>query len=62
MREKVARFEMKLSYDEEEKLKRILDIPQNERIAIFLGAGYYKEETKITCSPRKKIKDIYKKI
>ncbi len=47
---------------EEEKLKRILDIPQNERIAIFLGAGYYKEETKITCSPRKKIKDIYKKI
>ena len=47
---------------EEEKLKDILDIPKNERIAVLIACGYYVDECRIPYSPRKEIRDIYKKI
>lgn len=47
---------------EEELVKRILNIPSSERIAVLISAGYYATESKIPYSPRKSINDIYKKI
>lgn len=47
---------------EEDKLKKKLGIPKNERIAVILATGYYCEKSKIPYSPRKNIEDIYKKI
>lgn len=47
---------------EEEKIKNILEIPENERIAIVLGAGYYVEKCLIPASERKKISEVFKKI
>ena len=47
---------------EEENIKNILNIPNNERIAVILSAGYYENSSKIPFSPRKNISDIYKKI
>ena len=48
------------STKEEEKVKKIINIPKNERIAVFLATGYYNDKNLITASPRKNIKDIYK--
>ncbi len=45
--------------EDEMKLKEILEIPINDRIAIVIAAGYYEEETNITYSVRKDVKDIY---
>lgn len=45
--------------DDEIELKKILEIPNNERISIVIGAGYYEDEIKVTHSKRKNINDIY---
>ena len=45
--------------DDEVELKKVIGIPNNERIAIVIGAGYYDEEVKVTYSIRKNINDIY---
>lgn len=47
---------------EEETVKRILNIPSGERIAVFIAAGYYCDKMAIPYSPRKSLNDIYKKI
>lgn len=46
---------------QEEGVKRLLDIPTNERIAVIISCGYYIDESIIPYSPRKKIGDIYRK-
>lgn len=46
---------------QEEQLKKLLDIPASERIAVILSAGYYCEKSIIPYSPRKKIEDVYRK-
>lgn len=46
---------------QEEEVKRLLDIPANERIAVIISCGYYVDESIIPYSPRKKIGDIYRK-
>ena len=48
------------SVDDEEKLKRLNDVPSNERIAVILYAGYYDEKSIFTVSPRKPFEDIFK--
>ncbi len=50
------------SFKEEEFVKKELGIPYNERIAVIVAAGYYKENNKVLRSPRKKINDVYEKI
>lgn len=47
---------------EEIELKRVLNIPESERIAVIISAGYYEEEFKTPFSYRKEISDIYIKI
>ena len=47
---------------EEKSVKNVLEIPQNEKIAVVIGAGYYKSINKIPCSNRKKISEIYKEL
>ena len=44
---------------QEEKLKKINNIPSNERIAVMLYAGYYDDKSIVTISPRKNVKDIF---
>ena len=44
----------------EEKIKRELEIPVNEKIAISIGAGYYNGPINVPSSYRKKIDQIYK--
>lgn len=50
------------SYKEEKLIKKILNIPENERIAVIITAGYYANESIVPCSTRKKIDQIYKKL
>ena len=45
---------------EEQKLKKILNINESERIAIILVAGYYEEEAIVPQSIRKGINDMFK--
>lgn len=45
---------------QEEQLKKLLNIPASERIAVIIAAGYYCDESIIPYSPRKKINDIYR--
>lgn len=45
--------------EEEDEIKRIVGIPQNERIAVILSIGHYKQANKILYSPRKNIKELY---
>jgi len=47
-------------FKKEEEFKKILEIPENERIAVIIAAGYYANESKIPCSARKEIEDIYR--
>lgn len=49
------------STKQEEQLKKLLDIPASERIAVILSAGYYCDKSIIPYSPRKKIGDVYRK-
>lgn len=46
------------TFKEEQKLKKMLDIPENERVAVIVVAGYYDKVSKVPCSPRKDISDI----
>ena len=47
---------------QEKTIKRILGIPDNERIAVILACGYYPEECNVTHSPRKKPEDVLKNV
>ena len=49
------------STKDEEMLKKLLNIPSSERIAVIISAGYYCDECIIPYSPRKQISDIYRK-
>lgn len=49
------------SAKDEEMLKKLLDIPASERIAVILSAGYYCDKSIIPFSPRKMIEDVYRK-
>ena len=40
------------------KIKKLLNISDNERIAVIVIAGYYPDKTYVPCS-NKKIDDIY---
>ncbi len=45
--------------DDEIEVKKVLGIPNNDRIAIVIAAGYYEDEVKVTYSVRKDINDIF---
>ena len=47
------------SVKEEEKLKKLNDIPRNERIAVIIFAGYYDEKSIFTVSQRKDVNDLF---
>lgn len=49
-------------YEEENEMKKIIGIPENEKVAVIISAGYYAETSTIPCSCRKQVDDIYKKI
>lgn len=49
-------------HKDENEIKKVLNIPNCERIAVVVGAGYYKNGTLIPCSYRKNIDEVYKKI
>lgn len=44
--------------EEEEKLKKLLNISSSEKVCIFIAFGKYKNEYKVTLSNRKKLEDI----
>ena len=48
------------SVKDEEMVKKILDIPASERVAVLIAAGYYCDEMLVPYSPRKEIGDIYR--
>ena len=50
------------TYSEESETKKILGIPKNERIAVIIAAGYYKDKTRIPFSQRKSKEEIYLEI
>lgn len=50
------------SKEEEIEMKKILNIPNNETIAVVIAAGYYPEKSIITKSARKPIKEIYREV
>ena len=45
--------------EEEEKLKKLNEIPSNERIAVILYAGYYDKKSIFAVSPRKKLEKYF---
>lgn len=45
---------------EDEIVRNAMKLGKSERIAIVLGAGYYKEKSFIPCSDRRDIKEVYK--
>ena len=47
---------------EENKIKSILGIPNNERIAVIIASGYYKEKSIIPCSNRKLNTEVFKEL
>jgi len=49
-------------YSEDVQIRKLLKIPESERIGIVIGAGYYLPESVIPCSCRKNIEDIYRVI
>lgn len=48
-------------YNIEKSIKDLLSIPKNEKIVIVIAAGYYKNNTLVPKSCRKKINEIYSK-
>lgn len=48
------------SFKQEKEVKKLLSIPENERIAVIVTAGYYDEISKIPYSSRKPIEEIYR--
>ncbi len=55
-------LEFNNSLEEECEIKKILNIPSNEKIAISLVIGYYPQKAIIPCSTRKSINEVYKEI
>lgn len=49
-------------HSQEKSIKKILGIPKNEKIVISIAAGYYKDNTLVPRSQRKKISEIYKEL
>ena len=47
------------SVKEEEKLKKLNEIPSNERIAVILYAGYYDDKSILCASPRKDFEEYF---
>lgn len=47
---------------EENKMKNIIGIPLNEKIAVVIAAGYYPEKSVVPLSTRKNIDEIYHEI
>jgi len=47
------------SVKEEEKLKKLNEIPSNERIAVILYAGYYDDKSIFCVSPRKDFEEYF---
>ena len=45
---------------EEEQIKSLIGIPNNERIAVLISAGYYCDECRVPYSPRKSIEDVFR--
>lgn len=43
---------------EEKELKKVLNIPTSERIAVIIAAGYYCDKNIVLCSPRKGVEEI----
>lgn len=48
------------SFKEELEFKKLLNIPENERIGVIVTAGYYDETSRIPYSTRKPIEEIYR--
>lgn len=48
------------SFKEEIQFKKILNIPDNERVGVIITAGYYDEVSRIPYSTRKPIEEIYR--
>ncbi len=48
------------SFKEEKIMKKVLNIPESERIAVIITAGYYDEVSRIPYSTRKPIEEIYR--
>lgn len=44
---------------DEKKVRALLKIPANEKIGVFLGAGYYKDSSVIPCSCKRRIEEFY---
>ena len=47
---------------EENEEKRIIGIPDNEKIAVVIAAGYYKDKNIVPRSVRKPVEEIFKEI
>ena len=47
------------SVEDEEKLKKLNEIPSNERIAVILYAGYYDDKSIFCASPRKDFEEYF---
>lgn len=41
-------------------VRKALKLPESERIAVVIGAGYYKEKSIVACSCRKPVSDIFR--
>lgn len=48
------------TFKEEQEFKKLLNIPNNERIGVIVTAGYYDEVSRIPYSTRKPIEEIYR--
>lgn len=48
------------NFKEEQEFKKLLNIPNNERIGVIVTAGYYDEVSRIPYSTRKPIDEIYR--
>ena len=48
------------TYKEENEYKKILNIPDCEKVAVVIAAGYYPEESVIPKSTRKPLEEIYR--
>lgn len=46
------------SFKKECEFKKVLNIPNSERIAVIIAAGYYAEKSVVPCSARKDLNDI----
>ena len=49
-------------HSQEVRIKKQLGIPKDEKIVIAIAAGYYKNNTLVPKSYRKRIEELYKKI